>query len=452
MNIIVVGCGKIGSAIIDSLSKEGHDLTAVDTDRSALSEITNSYDIMGVCGNGADCETLIEAGAEKAELVVAVTGSDELNMLSCFLAKRMGTANTIARIRNPEYNDKSLGFMKEQLDISMSINPELLAAEELFHILKLPTAVKVEPFARHKLELIELKVKESGPLDGVKITDLREKFHEEFIVCVVQRGSEVYIPDGSFTLSAGDKVGITATPIEIHRLINSMGVLKRGAKKVMIMGAGRLAFYLAKMLSGPGNQVKIIDKDPVRCKIYSENLPKATLINGDGARQELLIEEGLSDVDAFLALTGMDEENILVSIFASSHNVPKVMAKINREELIPMAEKLGLESIVTPHKTISNVVVRYARALENSLGSSVETLYKLMDGSAEAVEFIVRNDKRIVGIPLSQLKIRKSVLIAGIIRESKTLIPTGNDCILEGDRVVVVSANLKLNDLSDILK
>lgn len=452
MNVIVVGCGKIGAAIISSLSAEGHNLIAMDTDRAALSEVTNVYDVMGVCGNGADCEALMEAEVEKAELLIAVTGSDEFNMLSCFLAKRLGAKNTIARIRNPEYNDQSLGFMKDQLDISMTINPEKLAAEALFNILKLPSAVKVEPFARRKLELIELRVKEDTVLDGIRISDLRDKYKENFLVCVVKRGENVYIPDGSFTLKAGDRIGITATPIGIHKLLNSMGVLRRGARNVMILGASRTAYYLAYMLTAAGNQVKIVDKNIEQCRKFSDALPKAMVIHGDGAHQELLLEEGLHDLDAFVSLTGMDEENILVSIFASSQNVPKVIAKINRDELALMAENLGLDSIISPHKTISDVVVRYARALKNSLGSSVETLYKLMDGEAEAVEFTVIDDSRIVNIPLSNLKMQKSILIAGIIRGRKTFIPTGNDCIMAGDRVVVISENRKLNDISDILK
>lgn len=452
MNIIVIGCGKIGTAIIENLANEGHNLIAMDTNRAALSEVTNVYDIMGVCGNGVDCEALGEAGVEKAELLIAVTGSDEFNMLSCFLAKRMGAKHTIARIRNPEYNDQSLGFMKEQLDISMTINPEKLSAEELFNILKLPSAVKVEPFTRRKLELVEIRVKEGTILDGVQISDLRDKYKENFLVCVVKRGDKVYIPDGSFTLSVGDRIGITATPIEIHKLLNSMGVLTRGAKNVMILGASRIAFYLAKMLTAAGNQVKIIDKSIERCKNFSEALPKAMIICGDGAHQEILLEEGLKDLDAFVSLTGMDEENILVSIFASSQNVPKVISKINRDELADMAENLGLDSIVSPHKAISDVVVRYARALKNSLGSSVETLYKLMDGDVEAVEFNVLEQSDVVDVPLSSLKLQKHILIAGIIRGRKTFIPTGNDCIKVGDSVVVISENLKLNNISDILK
>lgn len=452
MNIIVVGCGKIGSAIIESLAIEGHNLIAIDMNRAALSEVTNVYDIMGVCGNGVDCEALAEARVKDAELLIAVTGSDEFNMLSCFMAKRMGAKHTIARIRNPEYNDQSLGFVKEQLDISMTINPEKLAAEEMFNLLKIPSAVKVEPFARRKLELIELRVKEGTALDGVRMCEIRDKYKEKFLVCVVKRGDKVYIPDGSFTLSAGDRIGIVATPLEIHKLLNSMGVLRRGARNVMILGASRMAYYLAKMLTLAGNQVKIVDKSQERCRSFAEVLPKAMVICGDGAHQEVLLEEGLRELDAFVSLTGMDEENILVSIFASSQNVPKVIAKINRDELADMAENLGLDSVVAPHKTISDVVVRYARALKNSLGSSVETLYKLMDGDAEAVEFNVLEESDVVNVPLSTLKLQKHILIAGIIRGRKTIIPTGNDCIMVGDSVVIISENRKLNNLSDILK
>jgi trk system potassium uptake protein TrkA len=452
MKIIVVGCGKIGTTIISSLVSEGHDLVALDSDPAVIAGITNIYDVMGVCGNGADCEILKEAGIDKTELFVAVTGSDELNMLSCFLAKKMGAKHTIARIRNPEYNDSSLGFMKQQLGLSMAINPELLAAQELFNILKLPSAVKIETFSGRNFEMIEIRLKDDSALNGMKLSELRGRYKAKFLVCTVQRGDQVCIPDGNFELKSGDKIGLTASPAEIQKLLRAMGVLQKQARSVMILGGSRTAYYLAKMLSSIGNSVKIIEQDRQTCRELCDALPKAVIINGDGAQQELLLEEGIRSLDAFVALTGMDEENILISIFAASQNVSKVISKVNRDELASMAEKLGLDCIVSPKKIISDILVRYARALQNSLGSNVETLYNLMDGRAEALEFNVRSDSRLTHIPLKELRLKPNVLIAGIIRDRKTIIPAGEDMILPGDKVVVLAAGQRLQDLSDILK
>ena len=451
MRIIIVGCGKIGTTIIASLVNEGHDVVAVDDNPDIIADITNTYDAMGVCGNGTDCETLAEAEVEKAELFVSVTGSDELNMLSCFIARRMGAKHTIARIRNPEYNDSSLGFLCQQLDLSVSINPELLAAQELFNMLKFPSAVNVETFSGQSFEIVELRLKADSPLIGMKLLELRKRYQAKFLVCVVQRGEDVYIPDGNFELKSGDKIGLTASPLEIQKLLKMLGILQRQARNVMILGASRTAYYLARLLTGSGNSVKIIEKDRERCEEFCNSLPGAVIICGDGAEPELLLEEGLGSVDAFVALTGMDEENILLSFFANAQNVPKVIPKVNRNELSSMAEKLGLYSMVSPQKMVSDVLTRYARALQNSLGSNVETLYKIMDGKAEALEFNVQPDFRFLEVPLKEMKLKDNVLVAGIIRGRKTIIPAGNDVIRSGDRVIVLSTEHRLHDLSDII-
>ncbi|MBQ7038083.1 MAG: Trk system potassium transporter TrkA [Clostridia bacterium] len=452
MNILVVGCGKIGGTIVASLVAEGHNVVAIDENPVPLNELGNVYDIMSVCGNGADSDVLEEAGVAKADLFVAVTGSDNTNMLSCFLAKRMGVAHTIARIRNPEYNDNSLNFLKQELGLSMSINPELLAAQEMYKILKLPSAVKVETFSRRRFEMIELHLKEDTPLDGLRLCDLRGKYKAKFLICVVQRGDEVYIPDGNFVLRAGDKIGLTAQQTEIHKLLREMGLLTKQARNVMILGGSRVAYYLAKLLLSGGSAVTIIERDQALCQELCNTLPKAVVVHGDGAQQEILLEEDLLSRDAFVALTGMDEENILISIFASSQNVPKVIAKVNREELSLLAEKLGMDCIVSPKKVITDVLVRYARALQNSMGSNIETLYHLMDGKAEALEFNVSPDFPMLGVALKEMKLKPNTLIAGIIRDRATIIPGGNDKIFVGDRVVVVAADRRLQDLSDILK
>ncbi len=452
MRIIVVGCGKIGTTIIENFVAEGHDVVAVDSNPAAVAEVANIYDVIGICGNGVDCEPLEEAGVDKARLFVAVTGSDEQNMLACFVARRMGARHTIARIRNPEYNDKSLGFMKQQLNISMAINPELFAAQELFKILKLPSAITVETFSRRSFEMIELVLRPHSLLSGYSLMELRKKYPAKFLVCVVQRDEQVHIPDGSFILQDGDRIGIVATPGEMHRLLHMVGVMQKQARSVMILGGSRTAYYLAKLLLDNGTSVKIIEKNHARCEEFAGLLPGAVIIEGDGVEQELLLEEGIEKTDAFVALTGMDEENILISIFASTHNVPKVITKVNRHELSEMAQKLGLECVVSPKNIVSDILCRYARALKNSLGSKVETLYKLMGGKAEAIEFRVQEDFEWVNIPLKSMNIKPEVLISGIMRGRKVILPNGDDVIMAGDKVIVLTARKQLEDLSDIMQ
>ncbi len=452
MNIIISGCGKIGVTILQSLVAEGHDVTALDINAAVVDEIANIHDVMGVCGNCTDCETLKDARVSETDLFVAVTGSDEINMLSCFLAKRMGAKHTIARIRNPEYNYSSLVFLRQQLDLSMAINPEQLAAQELYNILKFPSAVKIETFSRRDFEMIEVRLKPDSPLDGMNLITMREKYKAKVLICAVQRDNDVFIPNGSFVLKGGDKLGITATPAEIMRFFKALNVYQKQAKDVMILGGSRTAYYLAKMLVNGGSNVKIIDRDPEVCRRFCDDIPKATVIMGDGAQQELLLEEGIKDTQAFVSLTGIDEENILISVFASTLNVSKSIAKVNKEELFTLAQNLGLETIISPKKIISDVLVRYARALNNSFGSNVETLYHLMDGKAEAIEFRVSAEFEKLNIPIKDLNLKSDIIIAGIIRERKPMIPTGDDVILANDRVIVIAADQRLQELSDIIK
>ena len=452
MKIVINGCGKIGKTILASLVAEGHDVVAIDNNRSVISNITDIYDVIGVCGNGADNDVLSQAEINNAELFVSVTGSDELNMLSCFMAKRMGAKHTIARIRNPEYNDDGLSFMRKQLDISLIINPELMAAHELYNILKLPSAAKVERFSARNFEMIELKLKADSVLDGVKLIDLRSKFKSEFLVCAVQRGEDAYIPDGNFVLKSGDKIAVTAKPAQIIKLLKEMGIQQNPAKKIMILGAGRTAYYLAKRLSQINNSVTVIEKEKSICEEFCEALPNVLVVNGDGSDREIINEEGIHNMDAFVSLTGMDEQNILISSYAASEDVPKVIAKINREELVPLAENLGLDTFVSPKKLISDVLVKYARALENSQDNSMETLYKVMDDKVEVLEFLVKENRDFTGVTFKELKLKPNILIAGIIRDKKTIIPSGEDMMLQGDKVIVLAANQRINDLSDIVR
>ena len=451
MNIVIVGCGKIGSTILSDLLSEGHDIVAVDSDPQVLSEISNIYDSMYVCGSGTNCDTLVEAGVERAELFIAATGSDECNMLSCFIAKRMGAKHTIARVRNPEYSEKSFGFMRRQLDISMIMNPDQLAAQDIYYTLKLPGAVKIEYFASRSFEMVELRLKEDSPLCGVQLHELRKRYDAKFLICAVQRGDSVVIPDGKYVLEPGDRIELTAAPTVISKLRKLLGILRKQSKSVMILGASRAAYYLTRMLLASGTGVTVIERDHQRCQHFSELLPGATVICDDGSKQELLMAEGLTSRDAFVSLTGMDEENILVSFFALSQGLPKVITKVNRDELHATAERLGLDSLIASRHVSSNVVSRYARALQNSLGSNMEALYRILDGKAEAIEFAVHSDCVLTGIPLAEMRLRSGILIAGIIRGRKTIIPSGTDCIYVGDHIIVLAAGMQIHQLTDIL-
>lgn len=451
MKIIVSGCGKIGNEIVSSLVHEGHDVTAMDKSAAVIDSIINLYDVMGICGNGADCETLEEAGIKDAELFISVTDSDETNMLSCFLAKRMGASHTIARIRNPEYNDKSLGFMRSQLGIDMAINPELMAAKEMYRLLKLPSAAKVETFSGKNFEMVEIKLKPDSVLDGLSLIEMRKKFQLSVLVCIVKRGEKIYIPDGNFVLKSNDRIGVTADRTEIIKFFKTLRINQKQAKNVTIIGAGKSAYYLAKMLLGGSSDVKIIELNSEKAAFFSENLPGAVIINGDGTSQDLLLEEGIKQTDALLTLTDSDEKNILLSYFASTMEVPKIITKVNHQEFRFMAEKIGAECIITPKKIVADMIVSYARGLQNSLGSKIETLYQLMDSTAELLEFTVQPDCSVINIPFKSLNTKKGTLIAGIIRNRKSIIPSGDDYLSEGDKVIIISETPGVSEITDIV-
>lgn len=452
MYIVIMGCGKIGADILASLVAEGHDVTALDQNADTLNDITNIYDVMTVCGNGLDYETLMEAGTANAELFVAMTFSDEVNIMSCFLARKIGARHTVARISKPDYKGRGLAFIRQQANISMFINPDQVTAAAIFNTLKLPSGIHSEYFSKRNFEMIEMQIKQNSPLNGLKLFEIRNRIKARFLVCVVRRGQKVFIPDGNSELEQGDVINVTAAPSEVDKLLKACGYLEKGIHNVMILGGSGTAYYLGKMLEENHNAVKIIEKDRQRCRELCEAIPEAVVINGDGAKQEILLEEGLTSTDAFVSLTGIDEENILMSIYAASQNVPKALTKVDRNEFKEMAEKLGLENIVTPRELISNSMVRYARALENSMGSNVETLYKLMGGEAEALEFNVRQSFKKVQIPLKYLDLKPDILIGGIVRGRRTIIPDGDDVIMVGDRVVVIASGQRLYDLADILR
>ena len=453
MKIIIVGGGKVGKTIIESMLKEKHEVVLVDNDPAVVGNVTNLYDVMGICANGTEYEKLLEAGADKADLFIAVTGSDELNMLSCFAAKKIGARHTVARVRNSEYNTASWGFMKQQLEISMAVNPEKLAAEAIYDILKLPSATKVESFTARSFEMIEIIVKKGSAIDGMTLVDLRKKFSEKFLVCVVQRENDVIIPNGTFKVLNGDKIGVMVTNDDAHSILKKFGYPAKEAKNIMLIGASKTALYLADMLIKGRSSVKIIEKDPDVCDAVCERLSsKASVVCGDGMSREILLEEGVDGLDALVALTDRDEENILISFYALSKKVQKVIAKVNRNELSSISENLGLETTFSPKNIVADILVRYARAIGNSIGSKVETLYSLFGGNAEALEFNVEQDFEFAGVPLKKLETKQGILVAGITRGNEALIPGGDDCILSGDKVIVVAKGERLCNLSDILK
>ncbi|MBE6798782.1 MAG: Trk system potassium transporter TrkA [Ruminococcaceae bacterium] len=447
MNIIIAGCGNIGTSVLESLVTEGHNVTVIDKDPKIIETASTAFDTMGVVGNAADSDALQEAGIGTCDLFVSVTGSDEFNMLSCYLAKRLGAAHTIARIRAPEYNDHSLTFMRNELELDMSINPEMQSAMELFNILKLPGALNIETFANRRMEMVEIPIKDDIQFT---LTELRKKINQDFLICAIERDGNVIIPDGRSVIRKGDRIRLTASPFTIQKLLKHFGIETKQAKNVMIIGASQTSYYLAKMLLNSGHNVKIVERDAEKCLKFSEQLPKAVVINGDGLDQDLLTEEGILSMDSFISLTSSDEENILLSFFALSNCVRKVITTVSRPELASMAENLGLDSIVSPKKLISDILTRYARALDNSKGSNVEKLYKIIDGKAEALEFNVKKDFEGLNLPIKELKLKKNVLIAGIIRGRQGIIPTGDDCFKANDKVIIIAAGIKMNDLSDI--
>lgn len=452
MNIIIIGCGKVGKSLLRSLAKENHNLTVIDSDESVIDGARNTFDVMAICGNGTSYTVLKKAGVESCDLFIAVTASDELNMLSCFAAKRMGAKYTVARIRSPKNNDKSLDFMKKELDLSLSINPEQLAAQAIYNLLKLPAAAKLETFSSNQIEMLEIIIKPNSPLDGVMLKDLKRKHKGKYLICAVMRGESVVIPKGDFALQSGDRIGLIVAEDDLSGTLEMLEVPHKRIRRVMLIGASIVSRYLAKILIKHRISVKIIESDAKVCEDVCEELPsKATIIHGNAMSQDLLMEEGLSSMDAVVALTGKDEENILISYYAMTNAVTKIVAKVNRDELFSVAEKLGLDSLISPRKVTANEIVKYARALKNTLDSEIEALYSVMGGNAEALEFKVLADSKLTHVPLKEMKLKKDVLLAGIIRGEEAIIPSGDDEILPDDRVIVIAAGLQIQQLSDII-
>ena len=451
MKVLISGCGKIGTAIVESLVKENHKVAVIDTDRKVIDNITSRYDVLGFLGNGAQYDVLMDAGVDKADLFLSVASSDELNMLSCFVAKKAGAKYTVARIRNSEYNNDSFEMIKKELGLNLTINPELLTAQTLYRILELPSASSVETFSTNNTEMIELTVKSGSKMIGVPLYELRRQLGYKFLICIIERNGETFIPGGADTLQEGDNIGIFASKNDFDKILQAFGFNSKPIKSVMIVGAGKTAYYLSKLLTQTKTDVKVIEINKQACEDFSKSLEKVNVINGDGMSQNLLMEEGISSTDAFVSLTGKDEQNVLMSVFSQSKNVKKTIAKINRDEILGISKSIGLETVVSPKYLVADVIVSYARALENSKESKIETLYSLFQGKAEAGEFIVLPDFKHVEIPIKDLELKKDVLIAGIVRNREIIIPGGDDVIKTGDRIIVITSGLSLYDLSDII-
>ena len=450
MKIIIAGDGKVGLALTRQLLREGHDLVVIDSNRNVLGRSLEQYDLLTVPGNAAALDTLREAGANDAELLIAATSTDETNILCCLVARRLNPKiHTIARVRNLEYAEQ-LFLMREDLGLSMNINPELAAASEIFRLLQFPSFIQRETFAKGRVEIVELRVDEGSRLCGVPLSQLDSITRVKVLVCAVTHNGSVTIPNGSYVLSAGDHIHVTAAAANLARLLKNLGIMRRRVRQVMLVGGGRITYHLSKRLLQSGVGVKIIEIDALRAANLAEALPSAEVIHGDGSSRELLLAEGLSQADALVTLTGIDEENIVISMFGHSQKVPKIVTKINRLEYGSIFSELGVGSIVSPKELCSNDIVRYVRAMQNQVGS-VLTLHSIAGGEAEALEFRVDSSVRYCGVPLRDVPLRDGVLIACITRRGKTIIPDGAAFFEKGDTVVAVTAGeTSVNQMNDI--
>ena len=451
LKIIIVGCGKVGANLVDQLSKEGHDITVIDKKAEKIQDITNIYDVMGLVGNGASYSTQMEAGIEETDLIIAVTDSDELNLLCCTVAKRVGKCAAIARVRTPDYSEET-GYLREQLGLALIINPELEAAREVARILYLPTALEVNSFAHGQAEHVKFKVPEGNLLNGLSLAYLGKNITNDILICAVERNGEVYMPNGDFVLQSGDVVSFVSERHIARDFLKQIGLATRQVKDTMIIGASKAAYYLAKELLNMGISVKIIEKEKENCESLSVKLPKAIIINGDGTDPDILKEEGIETVQSFIPLTGIDEENIMLTLYAKQVSKAKVVTKINRVNYKQVINNLDLGSLVYPKYITSEAIIAYVRAKKNSMGSNIETLYHMFDSRVEAIEFIVEENSKVSGVPIKDLKLKKDVLISFINHNGHIIIPTGNDEIEDGDTVMIVTKNTGFTGIDDIVR
>lgn len=451
MHIIIVGCGKVGRTLAEQLQEENTDLTLIDISEKTINSITEDIDAMGVVGNGASINTLMEAGVDSADILISVTASDELNLLCCLIAQKTGRCQTIARVRNPVYSQE-IGFIKEKLGISMIINPELAAAQEISRLLRFPAAIKIDAFSKGRVELLKFKVLPEFGLDGMTISRITEKYRCDILFCAIENKDELSIPGGDHVIHNGDFVSIIATPQNTTQFFKKIGLKTNQVKNTLIIGGGTISVYLAKMLADIRIPVKIIEQNFQRCEYLSEQLPDATIINGDGTNRSLLIEEGLETAESFVTLTNLDEENIFLPLFARKVSKAKLVAKVNRLPYTDIIDELDIGSVIYPKYLTADMILRYVRAMQNTIGSNVETLYHILDNQAEALEFNIRDDSPVVGIPLADLKLKDNLLVCCLTRHGTVSIPRGQDTIQIGDNVIIVTTHKGLRDICDILE
>ncbi len=451
MKIIIIGCGKVGRTLAQQLSAEQHDIVLVDTNAEKLQEVTEEIDAMTLVGNGASIGVQKEAGVETADMLIAITNSDELNLLCCLIAKKVSKCETVARVRNPIYSEE-INFIKERLGVSMSLNPELATATEMARLLRFPSAIQIDTFAKGRVELLKFKVKPEFDMDGLAVSGLADKFKCDILICGVERDGEVTIPGGNFILKDNDLVSIVASPTNSAAFFKKIGLGTNQVKNALIVGGGTLGYYLAKQLLSMKIRVRIVEKDAKRCEELSELLPEAVIINGDGTDKKLLLQSGLQSAEAFITLTNIDEENIFLALYAKDQSNAKLITKVNRFAFDNIIEKLDLGSVIYPKYITADYILQYVRAMQNSIGSNVETLYQILDNQAEALEFSIREDGPVVGVPLMDLALKKNLLVACINHNGRIIIPRGHDQIQIGDTVIIVTTEKGLQDINDILR
>ena len=451
MNIIIVGCGKVGSTLTQQLSKEDNSICVIDQNSEVVHYLTSEYDVMGMVGNGSSYSVLAEAGIEEADLLIAVTESDELNLLCCVIARKAGKCQTIARVRNPVYSEERK-FLQQELGLSMIINPEFTAAVEISHLLCFPNALGIDTFSRGRAEMLRFRIPQGSILHDLALKDFSSTFHCDVLICAVDRDNQVYIPSGDFVLKSGDIISIISARQNAVEFFRKIRIKNTQVKNTMIIGGGKIAIYLTKILTKLGISVKIIEQDMKRCQFLSETLPNATIIHGDGSKENVLLEERIEQMDSFIAMTNFDEENILLSLFAKKKVKSKVVTKINRLQLNEVIHNLDLDSVVYPKHLTAQRILQYVRATKNSIGSNVQTLYRMYDDRVEALEFNIHENPKLTSIPLAKLNLKSDLLICCITRDDKVIIPGGQDKILPGDTVIVVTTRLGLQDAQDIIQ
>ncbi len=451
MKIIIVGGGKTGATLAHTLTDEGHDVTVIDQNPERVSGICNNNDVMGLIGNGMNYSSLLEAGIENADLLIAVTASDEQNLLCSLFARKNEDCSTIARIRNPMYINET-EFIKDQVGLSMVINPEYESAIAVSRLLRFPSAVEINSFAKGRAEMITFRIPKGSPLDGKTLTEVRNKVETRVLFCSVERRGTCHIPSGNFVLQAGDKATIIIQPREAFKFFKQIKLDTHSVKNAMIVGGGTITYYLAKQLLDTHISVKIIEMDEARCNWLAEKLPGALVIQGDASDKNLLLEEGISTTDAFVALTGFDEENVILSLYAKEVSNAKVITKVNRIIFNELIANLDLDCVIYPHNLTAEGILRYVRAKQNAMGNNIETLYKLVENQVEALEFKIGKNAPGLGVPLRELNLKDNLIICGINRGRRFILPDGDTTIQPDDRVIVVAGQMKLNDFKDILK